>query len=128
MTDILVVDDVVEAAETLALLFEAVGHVSHAAFDGAQALALARRHAPHIIFLDLDMPMLDGYGAARAIRDSDDGYNPFIVALTGQSGDDVQRAILAAGFDFYMFKPANTNALFALVDDLSSRARARDAA
>ena len=123
MTNILVVDDAVDSAEVLALLFEACGHETHLAFDGRQGVEAARRHAPHIIFLDLDMPVLDGFGAARAIRDAPDTDHPFIVALTAKAGVDVQRLTDAAGFDFYLKKPADTNALLALVDDLETRER-----
>jgi CheY-like chemotaxis protein len=123
MTNILVVDDTVDAAESLALLFDTLGHETHTAFDGEQALAAAKKYAPHIIFLDLDMPVRDGYEAARSIRRSRSTDEPFIVALTGQSGADVQRRTNAAGFDFYMQKPANTNALLALVSDLEGRDR-----
>src|SRR3978361_669526 len=91
MTNILVVDDTVDAAESLALLFDTLGHETHTAFDGEQALAAAEKYAPHIIFLDLDMPVRDGYEAARSIRLSKRTEHPFLVALTGQSGADGRR-------------------------------------
>ncbi len=121
MTNILVVDDATDSAETLAMLFEACGHEAHVAHDGRQGVEEARRHLPHIIFLDLDMPVLDGFGAARAIRESPDTDHPFIVALTARAGIDVQEQTRAAGFDLYLQKPADTNALLALVDDLEGR-------
>lgn len=123
MTNILVVDDAVDAAELLALLFSTLGHESHVAFDGEQGVAAARRHRPHIIFLDLDMPRLDGFGAAHEIRHAPDTGNPFIVALTAKTGPGVKAQTEAAGFDFYLAKPADTNVLISLVDDLQSRTR-----
>lgn len=123
MTNILVVDDTVDAAESLALLFDALGHETHTAFDGEQALAAAEKHMPHIIFLDLDMPVRDGYEAARSIRRSTSAHRPFLVALTGQSGPEIRRRADAAGFDFYMHKPARADALLALVSDLEGRDR-----
>lgn len=123
MTNILVVDDTVDAAESLALLFDTLGHETHTAFDGEQALVAAEKYVPHIIFLDLDMPIRNGYEAARSIRLSKFTDHPFIVALTGQSGNDVRMRTDAAGFDFYMQKPANTNALLALIADLEGRQR-----
>lgn len=128
MTNILVVDDAVESAEILAALFEALGHKSHLAFDGQQAIEAAMQHAPHIIFLDLDMPILDGYQAAKAIRATPQAQDLFIVALTGQEGTDVASKVEAAGFDFYLRKPADTNALIALVEDLEKRRRGRSRA
>ena len=123
MTKILVVDDSVDAAELLAMLFRTCGHETHIAFDGAQAVRQAKKFVPHIIFLDLDMPVLDGFGAAKAIRAAPDTDDPFIVALTAKAGSEVQAATVAAGFDFYLQKPADTNALLALVDDLGRRER-----
>ena len=70
------------------------------------------------------MPVRDGYEAARSIRLLEPPpKHPFIVALTGQSGAEVQRRVDAAGFDFYMQKPANTEVLLALVSDLEGRDR-----
>lgn len=123
MTNILVVDDAVDVAELLAMLFEACGHETHVAFDGAQGLQQAKRFMPHIIFLDLDMPVLDGFGTAKAIRAAPDTDHPFIIALTAKVGSDIQARTQAAGFDFYLQKPADTNALLALVDDLGGRER-----
>ena len=123
MTNILVVDDTCDAAEVLALLFEARGHEVHVAYDGAQGLAATSRYLPHIIFLDLDMPVLDGFAAARAIRSAPNTDRLFIVALSAKTGDDIQARTRAAGFDFYVPKPADTDALLALVDDLQGRER-----
>ncbi len=121
MTTILVVDDAEDAADLLVLLFEACGHLAHVAYDGKEGLAEAKRFMPHIIFLDLDMPLLDGFSAAKAIRASPDTDHPFIVALTARSGADIEAQTNAAGFDLYLQKPADTNALLALVDDLAGR-------
>lgn len=121
MARILVVDDAVDAAEALALLFQACGHEAHVAFDGQEGVAAARRHDPQIIFLDLDMPVLDGFGAARALRAWPATHGAFIVALTANSDADVQARTAEAGFDFYLHKPANTNTLLALIDDLDKR-------
>ena len=121
MTNILVVDDAEDSAEVLAMLFEAAGHEAHVAHDGREGVEEARRCLPHIVFLDLDMPELDGFGAARAIRADPDTDHPFIVALTAKAGTDVERQTAAAGFDFYLRKPADPNALLALVDKLQHR-------
>lgn len=124
MSNILVVDDAVDSAELLAMLFEAYGHEAHVAFDGAQGLAAAKRWLPHIIFLDLDMPVLDGFGTARAIRAAPDTDHPFIVALSAKVEPDIQARTLAAGFDFYLPKPADTHALLTLVDTLGDQGHA----
>ncbi len=123
MTRILVVDDLRDITEAMTLLFETLGHDTRSAADGQQAVDTALAFEPDIVFMDLDMPVLDGYQAARAIRSTSLSPQPFIVALTAATGAAVEVATRAVGFDFYLRKPADTNALLALVDDLSARRR-----
>ena len=124
MTKILVVDDLEDITDTMSLLFEALGHDIRVAADGQQAVDAAPAFEPEIVFMDLDMPVLNGYEAARAIRATPLPHQPFLIALTASTGMAVEVATRAVGFDFYLRKPADTNALLALVDDLSTRTRA----
>ncbi len=124
LTKILVVDDLKDITEGMAVLFEALGHEARMAFDGRQAVELAPAFEPEIVFMDLDMPVLNGYEAAREIRAAALARQPFLIALTASTGVAVEVATRACGFDFYLRKPADTNALLALVDDLSARTRA----
>ncbi len=123
MTRILVVDDLKDITETMGLLFETLGHETTVAEDGRQAVDKTRAFEPEIVFMDLDMPVLDGYEAAREIRAAALARQPFLVALTASHGAAVEVATRAVGFDFYLRKPADTNALLALVADLSTRTR-----
>ncbi len=124
MSKILVVDDAADIAEVMALLFETLGHETMIAADGRQGVDVARTFAPAIVFMDLDMPVMNGYEAARALRaEADILQQPFLIALTASAGVAVEVATKAVGFDFYLHKPADTNALLALVDDLSTRTR-----
>ena len=123
LTRILVVDDLKDITETMGLLFETLGHDTKVAGDGRQAVEEATAFEPEIVFMDLDMPVLNGYEAARAIRAAALARQPFLVALTASHGVAVEVATRAVGFDFYLRKPADTNALLALVDDLSTRTR-----
>ena len=123
LTRILVVDDLKDVTETMGLLFETLGHDTRVAADGRQAIDAANAFEPEIIFMDLDMPILNGYDAARAIRGAPLAQQPFLIALTAATGTAVEVATRAVGFDFYLRKPADTNALLALVDDLSTRTR-----
>ena len=123
MTRILVVDDLKDITETMSLLFETLGHDTKVAADGGQAVATTSVFEPEIVFMDLDMPVLNGYEAARAIRGAPLAQQPFLIALTASTGVAVEVATRAVGFDFYLRKPADTNALLALVDDLSTRTR-----
>ena len=123
MSRILVVDDLKDITETMGLLFETLGHETQVAANGQQAVDTAIAFHPGIIFLDLDMPVLNGYEAARAIRAASLPQQPFLIALTASTGVAVEIATRAVGFDFYLRKPADTNALLALVADLSTRTR-----
>ena len=123
MSRILVADDLKDITETMGLLFETLGHDTQVADNGQQAVEAAATFEPEIVFMDLDMPVMNGYEAARAIRGTALPQQPFLVALTASHGVAVEVATRACGFDFYLRKPADTNALLALVDDLSSRTR-----
>jgi CheY-like chemotaxis protein len=125
MSKILVVDDLRDSADSLALLFDALGHTTMTSYDGRQAVDAAKAFAPDIVFLDINMPILDGYGAARALRSELDAAPPVLVALTAVSGPDAKRRADEAGFDFYVTKPADFNVLITIVDDLSRRIDAK---
>lgn len=121
MPKIMVVDDLRDSADSLALLFDALGHTTMTSYDGQQAVDAARGFAPDIVFLDINMPVLDGYGAARALRGILAEAPPVLVALTAVSGPDAKRRAEEAGFDFYITKPADFNVLITIVDDLARR-------
>jgi len=121
MSKILVVDDLRDSADSLALLFDAMGHETMTSYDGAQAVEAAQAFGPDIVFLDINVPILDGYGAARSLRDLRVDTPPVLVALTAVSGPDAKRRADDAGFDFYVTKPADFNVLITIVDDLSRR-------
>ena len=121
MSKILVVDDLRDSADSLALLFDALGHETMTSYDGQQAVEAAQAFRPDIAFLDINMPILDGYDAARSLRDALADAPPVLVALTAVSGPDARRKADDAGFDFYITKPADFNVLITIVDDLSRR-------
>ena len=121
MPKILVVDDLRDSADSLALLFDAMGHETMTSYDGQQAVEAAQSFEPDIVFLDINMPVLDGYGAARSLRRAMAHTPPVLVALTAVTGPDAKRRADDAGFDFYVAKPADFNVLITIVDDLSRR-------
>ncbi|MET0383253.1 MAG: response regulator [Burkholderiaceae bacterium] len=125
MSKIMVVDDLRDSADSLALLFDALGHETMTSYHGQQAVDSAKAFAPDIVFLDINMPVLDGYGAARALRSLLIDSPPVLVALTAVSELDAKRRADEAGFDFYVTKPADFNVLITIVDDLSRRLEAR---
>lgn len=112
---ILVVDDNRDAARSLALLLKMAGHQTHVATDGAEAVEAAERFKPHAVLLDIGLPTLDGYEAARRIRQLAGAEATTLVALTGRDGDDAERLSHEAGFDAHLVKPVNMAALTELL-------------
>ena len=108
---VLVVDDNVDAAESLAMLLRVEGHEVEAVHDGPSALAAARRFRPQVVLLDLGLPGMDGHEVARRLRQEPDLGPLRLVALTGYGQDDDRRRSQAAGFDAHLVKPASPEAL-----------------
>ncbi|HEY7155992.1 MAG TPA: response regulator [Gemmataceae bacterium] len=100
---VLLIDDHDNVRFGLRRLFEAQGHIVQEADDGLDGVRKARAWRPHVAVVDIDMPLLDGYGVARRIRQALGG-GVRLIALTGR--DNRERA-LAAGFDAYLRKPAH---------------------
>jgi len=117
---ILVVDDLKDVAESLALLLRAHGHEVEAAHDGLAAIARAERFRPDVVLLDIGMPRLDGYGACRRMRAQPWGRKLKIIALTGWGQDADRRKSAEAGFDGHLVKPVAPQAIFALLDEIQS--------
>ena len=117
---ILVVDDHPDSVDSLSRLLEAHGHETACAYDGRQALDVFRQFEPAAVVLDIDMPALDGYGAARAIRLTPGDRLPVLVALTALSGHETRRLAFEAGFDAHVAKPARVEALLELMEKLRS--------
>jgi CheY-like chemotaxis protein/two-component sensor histidine kinase len=103
---VLVVDDNVDAADSLALILNHEGHKATTVYNSADALKQAfAASAPHVILLDIGLPGMDGYEVARRLRSG--GSTAQLIALTGYGrGEDVQRA-KAEGFDMHMVKPVD---------------------
>jgi PAS domain S-box-containing protein len=108
---IVVADDNHDAAESLAALLAFLGNDVTVVHDGIDAVEAARTLAPHLMLIDIGMPRLDGYGAARQIRENSVGPRIRLVALTGWGQDEDRRRAREAGFDEHLVKPAGTDAL-----------------
>jgi signal transduction histidine kinase len=108
---ILVVDDNPDAAESLAMLLKLSGHDVHIAHDGLEAVEEAAKLQPDVILLDIGLPRLDGYEAARRIRKQPRDKGVILVALTGWGQDEDRRRSEEAGFDAHMIKPVDLDAL-----------------
>jgi PAS domain S-box-containing protein len=115
---ILVVDDNLDSAHTLARLLRLTGYEAHTAHDGGEAIEAAERYRPDVIVLDISLPVMDGYDVARAIRSRPWGGGIVIVALTGWVQDGDLRRSMEAGIDRHLVKPVDPAALEALLADL----------
>ena len=115
---ILVVDDNIDAGESLKMLLQLDGHDVGLAHDGEQAVTVVGKAVPDIVFLDIGMPRVNGYEAARRIRALPEGQGVKLVALTGwgQPGDRERAA--QAGFDMHLTKPVAHEALRELLHRL----------
>lgn len=101
---ILVVDDNVDAAESLAVILRGSGHEVHVAHDGREGLRIARTVRPELVLLDIAMPQMNGYDVARRIRQSL-GSSVRIVAVTAFGRDEDRVLSAEAGFDQHLIKP-----------------------
>lgn len=118
---ILIADDDRDAALSLSILLESMGHQTHVAYDGLEALEVAREIHPDLIFLDVAMPKLSGYEVAQRLRSEAWIRSTLIVALTSWRADQGAERARSAGFDRYILKPLETEALQELLDDLPGR-------
>jgi PAS domain S-box-containing protein len=112
---ILIVDDNRDSAESLALLLEMAGHTTHVAHDGLDAVEMAARIRPDLVLLDLGLPRLNGYDAARRIRALPSGGPVVIVAVTGWGQDSDRQKTVEAGFDVHLVKPVDPDVLIKLI-------------
>jgi CheY-like chemotaxis protein len=115
-----VVDDNVDAAESLSTLIGCWGHDARMVTDGEAALAQARTFRPRLMLIDIGLPGIDGYQLARELRRMPALEGVMLIAVTGYGReDDVQRSH-AAGFDQHWVKPFDTDALEELLKSLAA--------
>lgn len=115
---ILVVDDLVDAADGLAIYLARHGHAVRTAHDGHAALATAIAFTPHVILLDIGLPRLDGYRVAEQIRQHLPLQKVCLIAVTGFGQHDDRQAAHFAGFDHFLLKPVDGSRLIALLSGL----------
>jgi PAS domain S-box-containing protein len=102
---VLVVDDNVDALKSLSMLVCQLGNEVFQASDGQQAIEAAEQYRPEVILMDLGMPKVSGYDAARRIREEPWGNEILLVATTGWGQDEDRRRTKDAGFDYHFVKP-----------------------
>lgn len=119
---VLVADDNRDAADSLAQLLNASGHVTHVAYSGGQALDIALREHPDACILDIGMPEMTGYEVAERIRAASRGRDVMLIAVTGWGQQEDKLKAEAAGFDHHLTKPVEPGAVEMLLHQFASRA------
>ncbi|QIE23677.1 Sensor histidine kinase RcsC [Caballeronia sp. SBC1] len=114
---IMIIDDSVDAAVSLAMLLDLDGHATRIAYDGAGALQLIAQAPSDVILLDIGLPDINGYDLAKQIRERPDGDHILLIALTGWSQEQDKQDAAAAGFDMHFTKPVDYRRLLAVLNE-----------
>ena len=121
---VLIVDDSLDGAESLAMLLQVGGHETHLAHDGIEAIEATARLRPDVVLLDIGLPRLNGYEVCRQLRQEPWGKDVLLVALTGWGQDEDRHRSNEAGFDAHLVKPVDHDALLKLLASAPARHRA----
>ena len=108
---VLIVDDNIDAADSLARILVLRGHEAHTAYDGLQAIERAKALRPDVVLLDIGLPGSNGYEVAKRLREELEEEAMVIIALTGYGGKEDRRRTVAAGFDYHLVKPVDVETL-----------------
>ncbi len=118
----LVVDDHVDVANITCALLQELGCKTAAAFGGITGARLAELFHPDIVFLDFNMPDLDGESALTRIRDAG-RVNALFVCMTGRDDPELRERSLKAGFDHFLTKPVDFESFERLIDEVRNTRR-----
>jgi PAS domain S-box-containing protein len=108
---VLVVDDNVDAAESMAMLLRLAGHDVRVAYNGPEALAVAEGSHPEVVLLDIGLPGMSGYDVAQQWRQQPAFRDTVLIAVTGYGQEDDRRRSHEAGFDYHLTKPVDADGL-----------------
>jgi signal transduction histidine kinase len=114
---ILIIEDNVDAADSLALMFQMMGHDAHTAYDGASGLKDFELLNPSIVVLDIGLPGMDGWEVARRLRSNRPNNHVKIIVLSGYGSDSDRERSRNAGIDHHLVKPPDFEALGKLVKE-----------
>jgi CheY-like chemotaxis protein len=123
---ILVVDDNVDAAVSLATILRFDGHEVEVAHNGLSALDAATRHRPVLLFLDIGMPGMSGFELAERLRGMPECAQAYIAAVTGYGAPEDLRKARAVGFNAHLTKPATVAGILACVKEAEAGSHARN--
>jgi signal transduction histidine kinase/ActR/RegA family two-component response regulator len=120
---VLIVEDNVDAADMLEAAVSRLGHLTSLAHDGGSALTAATEFAPDVIFLDVGLPVMNGYAVARTLRSMPEFDHVHIAAVTGWGQDEDRRKAREAGCDSHFTKPLAPAMLEDLLSAIAQRTR-----
>jgi PAS domain S-box-containing protein len=120
---ILIVDDNVDAADSLAMLLEITGNKTYMAHDGVEAVEAIEEHRPEVVLLDIGLPRLTGHEVCRQVRQQPWGKDIVMIALTGWGQEDDRRQSEEAGFNGHLVKPVDYDKLLELLSSLTNGAQ-----
>jgi PAS domain S-box-containing protein len=106
---ILIVDDISTNRQLLKNILESLGFDTREAENGKKSIDIWQKWQPHLIWMDMRMPIMDGYDATRKIKESAGEEGPVIIALTASAFEEQKEKILAAGCDDFVIKPFKEN-------------------
>ena len=118
---VLIVEDNQDAAEMLAMAVSLLGHVTRVAHDGGTAVSIASEFAPDVVFLDIGLPVMNGYEVARTLRSRPEFDHVHIAAVTGWGQDEDRRKARDAGCDSHFTKPLSPDLLREVLDVFAQR-------
>jgi DNA-binding response OmpR family regulator len=113
---VMVVDDNIDAADSLASLLELLGHEVRTLTRGMQVVEEARAFEPHVMFLDISLPDVSGYDLAPELRKLPNLEGLLLIALTGHGQQEFRRRSIDAGFDHHWVKPLDVRELERLLE------------
>ena len=117
---VLIVDDNLDSAESLAMLLEITGNKTYMAHDGLEALEQIEKYRPEVVLLDIGLPRVDGHEVCRRVREKSWGKDIVVIALTGWGQDDDRRKSEEAGFNGHLVKPVDYDKLLELLAALTT--------
>ncbi|MGI8894282.1 MAG: hybrid sensor histidine kinase/response regulator [Casimicrobiaceae bacterium] len=120
---VVVIDDNIDANDSLRMLLQMAGHEVSAAYDGAAALSLVQASRPQIVLCDIGLPKLDGYAVVTKLREQMKDAMLLMIAITGRGKDTDRERALSAGFDHHLVKPVEPEVLLQMIAAEGGRQR-----
>ena len=122
---VMCVDDNEDSGESLGMLVDLFGCQVEVCYGGPAAMILADYYEPDVCLLDISMPQMDGCELASKLRACAEGRAMLIVAITAYSTEDARKRAAAAGFDHYLVKPVDIQALHDFIKDFANGHQSR---